>query len=286
MAGGDEIRIEAPGLMLAGLAWGQGSGTPVVCLHGWLDNAESFRPLAERLAGGHRIIALDLPGHGLSEHFGPGWAGHFVDAIPAVLQALRELGGGGPVDVVGHSMGAGIATVLAGTFPEAVRRLVLIEGFGPMAEAADRTPVRLAKSLAAEAQARPVETRTWPSFEAAVTARMRGLTRLDLPAARRLVQRGAEAVDGGYRFRHDPRLRLPSRVRFTEDQVRAFLARIAAPVLAVRAAGGWPFPDDTVRERSAAIARLEVVTVPGGHHVHLDHPERVAPLVDAFLTGE
>jgi pimeloyl-ACP methyl ester carboxylesterase len=279
-----DLRFEAGGLRLAALAWGDASAPPALCLHGWLDNAESFRPLAETLSASRRVVALDLPGHGHSEHFGLGWTGHFVDAVPAVVQVLETLGGGGRVDLVGHSMGAGIASVVAGSFPALTGRLVLIEGFGPMADQAENAPVRLARALAAERALKPV--RTWPSFEAAVTARMKGLTQLDLMAAHRLVERGAEAVDGGYRFRHDPRLRLPSRVRFTEDQVCAFLASITAPVLAVRAAHGWPFPEEVVERRAASIADLRVATVEGGHHVHLSDPETVAPLIAAHLDGE
>jgi pimeloyl-ACP methyl ester carboxylesterase len=279
-----DLHFRAAGLRLAALAWGDDATPPALCLHGWLDNAESFRPLAEALEGARRVVALDLPGHGHSEHFGTGWSGHFVDVVPAVVRVIETLGDGGRVDLIGHSMGAGIAAVVAGSFPSLIQRLVLIEGFGPMADEADNAPTRLAKALAAERALKP--SRTWPSFEAAVTARMKGLTELDLMAAHRLVERGAEAVPGGYRFRYDPRLRLPSRVRFTEDQVCAFLASITAPVLAIRATQGWPFPEEVVARRAAAIADLRVETVTGGHHVHLSHPQLVAPPVTSHLAGE
>ena len=65
----------------------------------------------------------------------------------------------------------------------------------------------------------------------------------------------------------------------------AFLAAIPCPVLAVGARQGWPFPEDLVAARLAAIPKLEAATVEGGHHVHLTHPERVAPLIRDFFSA-
>ena len=113
-------------------------------------------------------------------------------------------------------------------------------------------------------------------------------TDLDHAAARRLVERGSvtDPDTGEVRFRHDPRLRLPSRLRLTEEQVRAFLAAITCPVLAIRARSGWPFPEAAVRSRLRTLRLVEVVEVEGGHHVHLTHPERVAPAIAGFLAGD
>jgi pimeloyl-ACP methyl ester carboxylesterase len=98
------------------------------------------------------------------------------------------------------------------------------------------------------------------------------------------VERGSEETEGGVRFTHDPRLRTRSRTRLTEDQVLAFLEAIECPVLAVRALQGWPFPEEIVAARLKTIANLETAEIDGGHHVHLTHPERVAPIISRFLA--
>ena len=121
-------------------------------------------------------------------------------------------------------------------------------------------------------------------LDAAIEARLRD-SDLDREAARLLVERGSEAVDGGVCFTHDPRLRTRSRLRLTENQVLAFLSSIACPVLAVRALQGWPFPEDLVAVRLATIQQLETAEIDGGHHVHLTHPERIAPLINRFFFG-
>ena len=120
-------------------------------------------------------------------------------------------------------------------------------------------------------------------LDAAVAARCQG-TDLDPTSARPLVERAVGPADGGLCFTFDPRLRTRSRWRFTEEQVLAYLAAIDCPVLAVRARSGWPFPEDHMASRLGAIEQLEKIEVDGGHHVHLTHPERVAPAVREFLT--
>jgi len=65
----------------------------------------------------------------------------------------------------------------------------------------------------------------------------------------------------------------------------AFLAAIDCPVVAVRAASGWPVPEEQMATRLDAIPNVTRVEVEGGHHVHLTHPERVAPAVMEFLSA-
>jgi len=281
----EELTLELPmGPRVAALAWGPADGARVLALHGWLDNAASFARLAPVLAG-VRTVALDLPGHGRSDHFPRGWVHHFVDWVPMALGAADALGWERFV-LLGHSMGAGISSLVSGVAPERVDRLVLIEGLGPLSGSADGAPERLATALADEVRlAARVDRGPFPDVETAVLARMRG-TDLDPEAARLLVDRGTEVRTDGVRFRHDPRMKLRSRLRMTEEQVGAFLAAIACPVLVIRASRGFPFPEDEARARLTRIRDCRVVEVEGDHHVHLTAPERVAPIVIGFVVGD
>ena len=67
----EEIRLSLPHIELAAHLFGPEDGVPVIALHGWLDNANSFARLAPKLTG-LRIVALDLAGHGHSAHRPPG----------------------------------------------------------------------------------------------------------------------------------------------------------------------------------------------------------------------
>lgn len=279
---GRDLQLELPHLRIAARAWGPQDGEPTLALHGWLDNAASFERLGPLLPELH-LVALDLPGHGRSQHRPPAAVHHFVDWVAEVASAADVLGWEA-FSLIGHSMGAGVASLVPAVFPDRVRRVVLLEGAGPLAAAAEDAPRQLVAALADERKAASMPPRFFPDLESAVAARLRD-SDLDLQSAQLLVERGTEKVDGGVRFTHDPRLKTRSRLRFTEEQVLAFLAAIPCPVLAVGALQGWPFPKELVAARLAVIPKLETATIEGGHHVHLTHPERVAPLVRAFFSA-
>jgi pimeloyl-ACP methyl ester carboxylesterase len=79
-------------------------------------------------ARGRRVVALDLRGRGRSPGTGPGtygWPAHARDVLDAAARLAD-----GPVDLVGHSMGAFVALQAAAVAPEAVRSVALIDGAG------------------------------------------------------------------------------------------------------------------------------------------------------------
>lgn len=279
-----EVTIDAGGVRLAGLRFGAPDAPPVLALHGWLDNAATFEGLARHLEGVH-LVALDLAGHGRSQRRADG-VYVFLDYVADVAAAIAALGWS-RCALLGHSLGAGVAALVAGTCPELASRLVLLEGLGPLTNPDARAPALLAEALRAEAAARAREDRGagYASVEV-VARRLVEATGLSPQAAATLLARGLEArEDGRVHWRADPRLRLPSRVRLTEAQVLAFLRGIACPTLVVRARPGMPVDEDLAATRLAAIAGVTVAEVAGGHHVHLDDPEPVAALLRPFLTA-
>jgi glutathione S-transferase len=88
---------------------------PALALHGWLDNGASFDRLAPMLSGLH-LVALDLAGHGRSQHRHPSVVSHFIDWAPEIVAVADRLGWETFV-LIGHSMGAGISSLVAGTSP-------------------------------------------------------------------------------------------------------------------------------------------------------------------------
>ena len=100
-----------------------GAGTPVLYLHGLgCHGAASWAEAAIRL--GRRAVILDLPGHGRSD--APAGFGYTLPELAdAVATAIRGIGG--PLDVVGHSLGGSVTVALAHRHPDLVRRAVLVE---------------------------------------------------------------------------------------------------------------------------------------------------------------
>jgi pimeloyl-ACP methyl ester carboxylesterase len=113
----------------------RGQGAPLLLLHGGLGTIEMFEPILPELTKNRTVIAVDLHGHGrtpLGERTNLSMLDQ-GDDLAAVLEQL----GFKQVDVLGFSMGAGVAFRLAVQHPERVRRLVLVsmgfarDGFYP-----------------------------------------------------------------------------------------------------------------------------------------------------------
>jgi len=277
----EEIRLETPHVRLSGLAWGAESAPPVLALHGWLDNAASFLPLASCLEG-IRLVALDLPGHGCSEHRGAGVFYHFVDYVWDVFAAATALGWG-RFSLLGHSLGAGIGSFVAAVAPDRIERLGLIEGLGPLAGQVEDGPAAHARALKQMSALNSRSAPRYASIEEAAQARTRAGD-LSYESSLILAQRGLREIEGEYAWRSDPRLRFKSTHYYSEEQVRAYLRTIRSPVCLILADEGYLEKRPLMTDRYASVEDLRLVKVPGGHHVHMDSPHPVAAALNPFLS--
>lgn len=276
-----EITLAAARGEMAALRGGTPGGPRLLCLHGWLDNAASFLPLAPHLAA-FDLVLLDLPGHGASAHRAPGYDYAFVDWVHDVLDAMDALGWD-QADLLGHSMGGAIACVLAAAVPARVRRLALVEALGPVAGDTALAGQRLRDAVAARRAWRPRAARVIADLETAVAARL-AVSQMEPSAARLIVERNLRPVEGGYAWRSDPRLTLPGALRMAEETVHSLLRAIEAPVLVVAADPSPPYFTAAAREaRLGCLADGRVRVFEGGHHLHMEQAPRVAEALLAFL---
>jgi len=275
--------LDLPHLRLAARIWGDPALPPLLALHGWLDNAGSFARLAPRLARQRQVIALDLPGHGRSGHLPEGAHYHFVDYVDTLLAAADTLGLA-RFDLLGHSLGGAIASLVAVAAPGRVVRLALIEALGPLADDGSRTLERFGNAFAARAGAADKRLRVFADLDAAITARV-AAGGLDAETARPIVERGVRMVADGVVWSSDPRLTLPSPVRLAESQVRALLAGLRIPTLLLLAVPETPYlPAAMIAARAAGVADLRIRHLAGGHHLQLDAPDAVAEAVLGHLA--
>ncbi|MEM1347482.1 MAG: alpha/beta hydrolase [Myxococcota bacterium] len=267
------------GLQIAAKLWGRAGATPILATHGWMDNAASFDGVAPLLADDHRLVALDFPGHGKSAHRSKHQTYYFIEYVHDVIAAADALGWE-RFHLLGHSMGASVAALVAGTFPERIASLSLLEGLGPLTTAPEEAPAQLAKAIRAHASVIAQPARPSPGVDGLVDRMLAKRSPMEREGARLIAQRVAVEEEGaGVRFGHDPMLLSPSKLRLTEAHVLAFLGAISAPSLLVLGEDGLRLPDSMTTPRLQAMRNLQLVEVPGGHHVHLDAPERVAPLI-------
>ena len=144
-----------------------------MCLHGWLDNSASFHLLAPRLAARLQdqstaasieteIVALDLPGHGLSSHKGKDgppqllseycyYVSEFLDEMGWTSSSPSSSTSQGvdrdQIILIGHSMGAGVSTTFAASFPDLIDSIILLEGAGPIARRCEDTSKHIRNAI-------------------------------------------------------------------------------------------------------------------------------------------
>lgn len=264
------------GLHLAVLGWNtEASGRPLIVLHGFLEQALAWSGIAERL--GRPVWALDHRGHGRSDHVGPGGYYHFWDYVSDLDSVAETLVPNGPFDLLGHSMGGTVAVLYAGSRPERVRRLVLVEGLGPP----DSTAGALQRARTYLRHRREGLTHRSPFADIdAAAARMKRFNPALAPEeARALAERQTVETDGGHQWRWDARHRGRSPRPFDERHFLPFLEAIEAPTLAIAGARS-SYPRF---ERAAHLREVRTQLLEAGHLVHHDAPEALSDAVRAFL---
>lgn len=278
-----ELELNLAQGRLAARAWGDATLPPVLALHGWLDNAASFDRLAPLLADCLHIVAIDLPGHGRSDWRAPGASYHFVDYVLDVIAAADALGWQ-RFSLLGHSLGGAIASVFAAACPQRVDNLLLIEALGPLSKPVEETLTQLQRAIHDRQRTSGRRLRVFANRSEAANARAQANS-LSRAAAAILIERGVKTVPGGYSWSSDPRLTQASPQRFSEAQVQAIIRAIRAPTLLITAQPSVEYVDREIfRQRIDCVTGIRAVTLPGGHHLHLEDPQPVAATVRGFLS--
>ena len=278
-----DLTVSTDTLDIAALAWGPEDGRPVLALHGWLDNAGSFTPLAEHLDPSIRLVALDLPGHGRSERAPKGSEYHFVNWVPVVFDVADALGWE-RFTLLGHSMGAGISTLAAGACPDRIESVVFLEGLGPLTSDPKFAHRAMTRHLEARRGVPQQSARVFANRDEAAEKLSGAVKGLTVEAARILVERGTHEVEGGLGWSWDPRLRVPSAMRLSEAHVSSYLENIASPALLVLAADGLSWDEATLLARREKVEGMKVLELEGGHHVHMDSPEIISAAIGEHLN--
>ncbi len=244
--------------------------------------------MAERLvASGRRVVAFDWRGHGGTEWIGAGGYYYFMDYIPD-LADLVEAVVPGRLHLVGHSMGGGIAIYFAGTYPQRVDRLVVMEGLGPPWKPKPPQPGRNVDWVAdmRRARQRRASPPTYASLDA-VLARMRiqnpGLSdEVGMELARRATREVSTEEGVRRMWTWDPMQKTRGPMELDQAHLFAFMEAISCPVLYVRGEEGYHWPDEA--ERLSHFGACDTLEVPGvGHMLHWMAPDEVAEAVDGFL---
>jgi len=277
----------ATGLEYHVLEWGTAAKAAhsVVLLHGFLDLCWGWEATVDHgLSERFHVIAPDLRGHGDSDRVGAGGYYHFADYV-ADVSSLIDLVAGPRVSLVGHSMGGSVASYYAGTFPDRLERLALLEGIGPPEDTLP-APERTALWIKGWQQSLERKPRGYPDVAAAAERLLQNDAGLEREMALRLAERGTELCsDGLRRFKHDPLHLTRGPYAFRVDLARPFWERIRCPVLFVDGSNS-PFRGRlvNVEERLGVIGNVQRKTLSGaGHMLQRHRPRELARVLVEFL---
>ncbi|KAG8235445.1 hypothetical protein J437_LFUL015793 [Ladona fulva] len=292
----EEIEIPVPWGYIRGKWWGPRHIKPIIGLHGWQDNAGTFDKLAPLLPSDISLLAIDLPGHGRSSHF-PCGQNYFLywDGLMVVRRIVKHFKWN-KISIIGHSLGGGIGFLYAGSYPDEIDHLVCIDIAGPViADDKKRVPntrVIIDKLLGYEKSLDKV----FPAYtyeEAAdlvMNAYQGSLTR---ESCEILMKRGLEkSQDGkGFHFSRDVRLKFAGLGYLHKELIMEYAANIRCKVLNIKGKPGMVFDKEefyreVLEKLKDSAQHFEFHEVPGTHHLHLNNPENVAPIILKFLGND
>ena len=261
-----------------------GSGSPLVLLHGVTLSAAAWAPLFPALSG-HRLLAVDLPGHGLSDpdDYQRGQVRHRASLlIDDVFDAL----GLDQAPVVGHSLGGMLALWYAAAGTERISRLVAI---GEPAVALSGVRVRMPLSLLTVRGLGPAVLRSPSPRPVYRRLLAQGLGKTEVAAApeslidalRLSARRPGNAKTVSSLMHAIDHFRRPrAESVLTTQELRA----IAVPTMFIWGTGAPYLSADRARPSIDQIPGATLYEVPGGHGPWLVDTERSAELIQTHLT--
>jgi pimeloyl-ACP methyl ester carboxylesterase len=260
--------------------------SPVFFLHGFQDTGDTFQFMVDALQGDWAIVAPDWRGFGRSEWPKEGyWFPDYFADLDALLDALSP---DQPARIVGHSMGGNIANLYAGLRPIRVRCVATLEGFGLPRSSPRDAPGRLRKWLD-QVKSAPV-LKDYESVEQlAAVIRLR-YPRFSEAHADFVARAWSEPHGGRVRLAGDPRHRWVNPARYAREDAEACWREVQAPVLMVvgdesnyLAMLGPDAGEDALRVN---MPHAQIAHIPGaGHMLHIEQADRVAALVENFLSA-
>nr|CAD7430051.1 unnamed protein product [Timema monikensis] len=222
--------------------WGPMDVKPILCLHGWQDNAGTWDTLAPLLTPGVSLLAVDFPGHGLSSPYPRGQPYHQIEYIAFVRRIVNHYKWD-KVSLMGHSMGSIISFMYSCTFSDDVNNFIGIDAFKPYSIA----PAKLLSSWSSTLD-KILDTMHWHnrntptySYKEMIDRWCKGTKNsVTRDACEILLKRGAVSKlnDGRYSFTRDSLTKHTLGTGWTHELHLEFASNIKCNILIVRANQG------------------------------------------------
>ncbi|MDP4984747.1 alpha/beta fold hydrolase [Pseudoalteromonas tunicata] len=277
----DSIIVKSNDLTLRGIKHGDKTQQTILALHGWQDNCHSFIPLFNFLTE-YQCYAFDFPGHGLSD-----WrhsSAHYYlteyvdDVLNMIKNEIKE-----PIHLVGHSMGAMVATLFTACFPEKVKSLTLIDGIGFVTTAANKSSQQLRQALENRSRLHNKPAKIFQDLESLILMRMQ-VSDLNKENSELIMQRNCIPINNGVKLSIDPKLKLASAFRFCDEQAHEICKSIPHNVHVVLASSNSAGFSEKYAEYVKDFNAITRYDLDGGHHCHMEQPQRLAAILRQIVA--
>ncbi len=272
-------------LRLHYLDWGNAQAPHMLMVHGMRDHCHTWDWMAQKLRQDYHIVAPDLRGHGDSAWVMGSSYSHMdyvYDLAQLIRQARLE-----PVTLVAHSLGGTLACQLAGLYPDAVARMVVIEGVGlGWSRRFERMAPheRIMNWIDNTWKLAGREPRRYESLDEAYQRMQKSNKHLTPEQARHLTIHGSnQNEDGTYSWKFDNYTHANAPYDIPADDVQALWERITCPVLFINSKQGFPGRtgqgDSLQHFRNARVMDIDQA----GHWTHHDQLDAVLAATTDFL---
>lgn len=262
-----------------------------MALHGWLDNSNSFVPLLKYLPSNLHIIAIDLPGHGFSSHYGGGAVYSFVDYIVSVMHVVTYMKWD-TFTIIGHSLGAIIGIIFTSQFPDRIKNLITIDILIPRLMGSDDIQKAVIRYMELEKREFAEEQMeiTWDE----ALAQFHAKRPISHENAKLLLSRGVKegSQKGSYIFLRDQRLKMMMDFSHANLQSEIYMESFK------NYSGGWlailqdekttarTHDEQQAKENYAKNCKLfKIVHVQEAHFMHMENPELIGCYINEVFDG-
>ncbi|XP_063923245.1 probable serine hydrolase isoform X2 [Zophobas morio] len=287
-----EIRIPVPWGHIAGKWWGPTDKRPILIMHGWQDNCDSFNRLLPLMSQDVGFLAIDLPGHGYSSQIPDGFYYHNINYL-ILIQRLVDYFKWPQVSLMGHSLGARTSFLYTIMNPQKVDFLICLDGLKPLTD--DEVINTNAKTISKFLQYEKLRRQnteppayTIEEIKQKMSSSLGGSVAYE--HSHHLIERSvapSKNQPGKYCFRRDPRLKVTELINWRQEDLVPGARRVRCPVFIAKAIGAPYYEDEKifldVVDALKESGNCEFHRLEGTHHLHLNNPEVLAELVKKFL---
>ncbi|KAL5290861.1 hypothetical protein ACFFRR_010324 [Megaselia abdita] len=289
-----EIKIKVPWGHISGKWYGSQNVRPIVCIHGWMDNAGTFDTLIPLLSRHLPFLAVDLPGHGLSSRIPDGCYYNSIDNI-FVIRLIMQQYNWDKISLIGHSMGSIVTFAFASLYPDKVDLAVGLDALKPHQRAIPKQietiATRMEEFLKEDERNRSDSEPPSYTYDELIDRLFVGsFHSVNKDTCQYLLARNikrSKLDSNKFYFVRDRRLKYYNYQIGNQDLVNEMARRITCPYLFVKANSSTYFEEKKFYFDTLSVMKenpkFELAASEGTHHFHLNNPEKVCETINTFI---